>query len=206
MSDMLTTAEVAKLAGITPASLRRYLVRGTAPAPDGHLGRTPWWHQASVDAWLASRTAPGRPSGEKRTRLTVNELMVLGQLSGYSKREAAKKIWPMNKQPIQHSVPLGQRCLRCSQMGMRWRQATQKGEFWEFVCDECAAVETAADFEDEDEYVRFHGTIRISGPFDKTGKPVPGHPVVDVSVPINENGEAHFEVSKMAYTTGDLHV
>ena len=35
--DRLITTEVAALAGITPASLRRYRLRGAAPEPDGYL-------------------------------------------------------------------------------------------------------------------------------------------------------------------------
>ena len=59
--DQLTTADVARLAGITPESVRTYLRRRTIPAPDGHLGVTPWWRPATIEAWLASRPKRGRP-------------------------------------------------------------------------------------------------------------------------------------------------
>jgi hypothetical protein len=59
--DQLTTGQVAALAGIAPASVRRYRLRGTFPGPDGYVGRTPWWRRRTVERWLASRRHPGRP-------------------------------------------------------------------------------------------------------------------------------------------------
>jgi predicted DNA-binding transcriptional regulator AlpA len=60
-ADQLTTAEVAALAGIAPASVRRYRLRGTFPEPDGYVGRTPWWRRRTIMRWLAVRPDPGRP-------------------------------------------------------------------------------------------------------------------------------------------------
>jgi predicted DNA-binding transcriptional regulator AlpA len=60
-ADQLTTDQVAALAGISPASVRRYRLRGAIPEPDGYLGRTPWWRQETIAAWLAERSKPGRP-------------------------------------------------------------------------------------------------------------------------------------------------
>lgn len=65
---MLTTDQVAELAGITPASLRVYVQRGSAPKPDGYLGRTPWWKRETVDEWLANRPRRGRPAGSVPSR------------------------------------------------------------------------------------------------------------------------------------------
>jgi predicted DNA-binding transcriptional regulator AlpA len=62
--DRLTTDQAAALTGVTPASFRRYVSRGDAPRPDGHFGRTPWWHRITVEQWLASR--PGRGAGGGR--------------------------------------------------------------------------------------------------------------------------------------------
>ena len=54
-----TTADAAEYLGVTTDSLRRYRVRDeTFPAPDGMLGRTPWWRPATIKAWQAKR--PGR--------------------------------------------------------------------------------------------------------------------------------------------------
>jgi len=65
MPEQLTTEQVAALAGITPASLREYRRRGAVPGPDGYLGRTPWWHPATIKAWLASRSrSPAQLPGE----------------------------------------------------------------------------------------------------------------------------------------------
>lgn len=60
--DQLTTDDVAALAGVLPASVRRYRLRGTFPRPDGYVGRTPWWRRRTVERWLATRPGPGRPS------------------------------------------------------------------------------------------------------------------------------------------------
>lgn len=59
--QMLTTGEVAELAGIKPASVRRLRVRGTFPKPDGYFGPTPWWRPATIMAWQETRRPGGRP-------------------------------------------------------------------------------------------------------------------------------------------------
>lgn len=56
-SDLLTTSDVARLAGITPASVRRYNHRGSMPKPDAHLGRTPVWTVQTITEWLDRRQA-----------------------------------------------------------------------------------------------------------------------------------------------------
>ena len=59
MSDQWTMAEVAAHLGIAAQSVRRYRVRDASfPAPDGKLGRTPWWRPDTIKAWQAAR--PGR--------------------------------------------------------------------------------------------------------------------------------------------------
>jgi hypothetical protein len=58
--DLLTTDQVAELAGITAASVRTYLWRGTISEPDIYLGRTPYWHRATITRWLATRPSVGR--------------------------------------------------------------------------------------------------------------------------------------------------
>jgi predicted DNA-binding transcriptional regulator AlpA len=63
--DQLTTDQVANLVGLSVASVREYVRRGAFPAPDGMLGRTPWWRASTVDEWLASRRGPGRPRNPK---------------------------------------------------------------------------------------------------------------------------------------------
>jgi predicted DNA-binding transcriptional regulator AlpA len=59
--EQLTTDQVASLVGLRAASVREFVRRGAFPAPDGMLGRTPWWHASTVDAWLSNRRGPGRP-------------------------------------------------------------------------------------------------------------------------------------------------
>lgn len=65
--DQLTTADVAQLAGITPASLARQRLRpGVVPKPDGYLGVTPWWRRSTIEAWLPTRRARGQRGPAKR--------------------------------------------------------------------------------------------------------------------------------------------
>jgi predicted DNA-binding transcriptional regulator AlpA len=65
VTDQLTISEVAKLVGVSNQSIRAYRVRGTIPAPDGYLGRTPWWERSTIETWLAERPKRGRPAHTK---------------------------------------------------------------------------------------------------------------------------------------------
>lgn len=66
MPDQLTTADVAALLGVTPATVRSYAARGDMPPPDGHLGRTPWWKPRTIEQWRKQR--PGQGAGGGRPR------------------------------------------------------------------------------------------------------------------------------------------
>ena len=60
MSDVqLTTADVAALLSVEPATVASYRARGLFPGPDGTLGRTPWWTQETIEAWRAARPGQG---------------------------------------------------------------------------------------------------------------------------------------------------
>ena len=61
--DQLTISDVASLVGVSVASVRKYLVRGTIPDPDGRLGATPWWHRSTIETWCRERRGRGRPKG-----------------------------------------------------------------------------------------------------------------------------------------------
>lgn len=67
MEDRLTTADVARLLGIDPATWRGYVshrkpVQNPAPPADGKFdARTPWWFRSTIEAWQANR--PNRPDG-----------------------------------------------------------------------------------------------------------------------------------------------
>jgi hypothetical protein len=63
---VMTVEDIAETLGVQVGSVRQYLTRGEAPAPDGYLGRTPWWRPETVDAWLTSR--PGQGAGGGRPR------------------------------------------------------------------------------------------------------------------------------------------
>ena len=54
--DVATTAAYL---GVLPKTVTGYSARGEMPEPDGHLGRTPWWHPATIQAWAAAR--PRKP-------------------------------------------------------------------------------------------------------------------------------------------------
>jgi hypothetical protein len=56
----LTVRDAAAWAGVTPSTWRSYVARGQAPAADGHLGATPYWHESTVRAWLDNRPGQGR--------------------------------------------------------------------------------------------------------------------------------------------------
>ena len=51
----LDTGGLAARAGLTAGSARTYLSRGKLPPPDVHIGKTPGWTTATVDAWIAAR-------------------------------------------------------------------------------------------------------------------------------------------------------
>lgn len=61
MTERLTTAEAAELAGLSPANWRSWRARGVPklnpiPEPDGHYdARTPWWWSTTVEQWKSRR-------------------------------------------------------------------------------------------------------------------------------------------------------
>ena len=61
--NVLTADEAAELAGVTPASFRSYVSRGSAPRPDGKLGGTPYWQRSTITKWLRSRPGQGVGGG-----------------------------------------------------------------------------------------------------------------------------------------------
>ena len=65
---MLSTSEVAVLAGVKPETVRQYIARGVFPRPDGYFSSSPWWHQETVDVWLLDRRPPGRPKTIKEEK------------------------------------------------------------------------------------------------------------------------------------------
>jgi hypothetical protein len=58
--DQLTFDEAAALARLPVQTLRTYRTRDTFPAPDGYLGRTPWWYRSTVLHWLEVRPLRGQ--------------------------------------------------------------------------------------------------------------------------------------------------
>lgn len=50
-AEQWTTQDVADYLGVKPGTIRAYMAREQMPAPDGHLGRAPWWWSTTVQRW-----------------------------------------------------------------------------------------------------------------------------------------------------------
>ena len=50
----LSVADVAEMRGVKPRTITAYLARGQMPAPDGRVGRSPWWWESTVRDWCRS--------------------------------------------------------------------------------------------------------------------------------------------------------
>lgn len=61
---LLAVGDVARLAGVSAATVSAYLCRGRMPAPVARLGTSPVWSRPVISQWLAGRpgqgTRPGR--------------------------------------------------------------------------------------------------------------------------------------------------
>lgn len=79
MADYLDIAAVARLAGVSPSTIRSYRALDgreerahlprLMPEPDITLGQSPGWLPATIDAWLAAR--PGRGTGPKPRKVAA---------------------------------------------------------------------------------------------------------------------------------------
>ena len=58
-SRLLGIAEVARLAGVSPATITAYLSRRRMPEPVMRIGHTPMWSRPIVRQWLAQRPGQG---------------------------------------------------------------------------------------------------------------------------------------------------
>lgn len=54
--ERLTVRDVAAQLGKKEATVRAMVSRGKLPAPDGRLGRTPWWRPDTIAAWEQGQT------------------------------------------------------------------------------------------------------------------------------------------------------
>lgn len=54
-----TLADLARLTGIRPGTLRQWKLRGKLPEPAQKFGQSALWSGPAVEAWLASRPRPG---------------------------------------------------------------------------------------------------------------------------------------------------
>ncbi|MBA3293940.1 MAG: helix-turn-helix domain-containing protein [Geodermatophilaceae bacterium] len=62
----LSYADVAALAGVSEATLRKYASQGRLPPPDVRVGRTPGWTEASIRRWLSARPGAGARTDLRR--------------------------------------------------------------------------------------------------------------------------------------------
>lgn len=46
-----SVTDVAAYLGVKPRTVTAYLARNQMPAPDGRLGRTPWWWETTIRSW-----------------------------------------------------------------------------------------------------------------------------------------------------------
>jgi hypothetical protein len=58
-SRLLGIADVARIAGVTPATITAYLARRRMPAPVTRIGNSPVWTRPVIHYWLASRPGQG---------------------------------------------------------------------------------------------------------------------------------------------------
>lgn len=49
--DPWTVGDVADYLDVRTSTVRAYVARGQMPAPDGRIGRTPWWRAATIRGW-----------------------------------------------------------------------------------------------------------------------------------------------------------
>lgn len=77
---MLTRSQAAHLAGMQPATLSAMVTRGQAPAPDQTVEGKPFWEDATIRAWLASRPGQGRRDTTIRVPLTPTARAALAQI------------------------------------------------------------------------------------------------------------------------------
>ena len=66
---------VAKLANLTVRSVASYLARGSMPAPDYRVGKSPLWKVETIETWLSARPGKGwrgvNPGGVSAAALGV---------------------------------------------------------------------------------------------------------------------------------------
>jgi|SRR5581483_4393237 len=63
-SRLLAIADVARIAGVSPATITAYLARRRMPPPVTRIGNSPVWTRPVVDHWLTTRPGQGvRPRG-----------------------------------------------------------------------------------------------------------------------------------------------
>jgi len=60
---ILDRRAVAARLGLDPDTVTDFVRRGVMPKPDGRVGPAPYWHEATIAEWEASRRGPGRPRG-----------------------------------------------------------------------------------------------------------------------------------------------
>lgn len=58
---------VAAHLGVTRGTWLAQRANGSAPDPDGKLGRSPWWYASTIDAWRLQHPARAKGAGRPRS-------------------------------------------------------------------------------------------------------------------------------------------
>jgi hypothetical protein len=59
---LLSVTEVAQRLGLSVSTVRWHRTHRSMPDPDGQVGPTPFWTEATIDGWAARRPGRGRPA------------------------------------------------------------------------------------------------------------------------------------------------
>lgn len=68
VAQLLTVADVAAVAGLSPTSVPTFAARGALPPPTVRVAGSPLWSAPVLGVWLANRRSPGRPRRSRRRR------------------------------------------------------------------------------------------------------------------------------------------
>lgn len=82
-----SAGHVASQIGRSGSALKSLRKRGRFPSPDGHDGRSPWWHPETVKAWIATRQPPAEYISS-RTAIARELHLSLSRLDGHELPQA----------------------------------------------------------------------------------------------------------------------
>lgn len=95
--EYLDSAGVARLLGVSPATIRAYRSRGQAgfPEPDVTVGDTPGWLPSTIERWREQRRGPGnwrRPQPMTNAEQMTRALELLRTRPGITPQQLADEL------------------------------------------------------------------------------------------------------------------